>query len=312
MKIYEKKITLALALKVGKYIEKEFDDVKVIYTRETDKFVELHKRAAVANDNNVDLFICIHCNAGQKNVYGTETYVMGLHKTEENLSVAKRENASILMEENYEAKYAGFDPNSPEANIIFALYQNAFLDQSLELASKIQSQFQHSAGRRNRGVKQAGFLVLYMTTMPSLLIEAGFLSNDKEEKYLSTEEGQDYIASAIFRAFKEYKFEMDGVAAEDISTSADTKNNQNIVFKVQLITSSKPIPLDSPKFEDIEGVQEYISDGWFKYIVGDEKNLVSAYSLQSEIRNKGFKSAFVVAFNDNERISLQEALKLLK
>jgi len=310
--ITESKIALAIALKLGQYIEKETDDVEVIYTRTKDEFVELHKRASIANENNADLFICIHLNAGPKSVYGAETYVMGIEKTTANLAVAKRENAAILMEDNYEARYDGYDPNSPEANIIFSLYQNAHLEQSLKLASKIQNQFQQEAGRRNRGVKQAGFLVLYKTTMPSILIETGFLTHSKEAKFLSSDEGQDHIASAIYRAFKEYKFEMEGVVSEDYTDQTDTKENQDIVFKVQIITSSKPIPLDSPNFEGIKDVKEYISGGWYKYTAGEERDLKSVYSLQEDIREKGFKSAFVVAFNNDKRISLQKAIKLLE
>ncbi len=310
--ITESKIALAIALKLGRYIEKDADEVEVIYTRTKDEFVELHKRASIANENNADLFICIHLNAGPKSVFGAETYVMGIEKTTANLAVAKRENAAILMEDNYEARYDGYDPSSPEANIIFSLYQNAYLEQSLELASKIQNQFQKGAGRRNRGVKQAGFLVLYKTAMPSILIEGGFLTNSEEAKFLVSDKGQDHIALAIYRAFKEYKFEVEGVISEDYTEQVDAEGNQNIVFKVQIITSSKPIPLDSPSFKDIKGVEEYISGGWYKYTAGEERDLKSVYSLQKNIREKGFKSAFVVAFNNDKRISLQKAIKLLE
>lgn len=210
----EKEVALAVGLRLGKYIEEHFKDIKVIYTRKTDVFVELHERAAIANNNKADLFICIHCNSGPKDAFGAETYVMGLHRTESNLNVAKRENASILMEDNYKANYDGFDPNSPEANIIFTLYQNAFLDQSLALASAIQSQFKEKLGRYSRGVKQAGFLVLYKTTMPSILIETGFLTNATEEKFLASEEGQDKIANSIFNAFSLYKRDIEGVKGD--------------------------------------------------------------------------------------------------
>lgn len=308
----ESKVALAIALKLGQYIEKEINDVEVIYTRTKDEFIELHKRASIANENNADLFICIHLNAGPKSVYGTETYVMGIEKTTANLAVAKRENAAILMEDNYKARYDGYDPNSPEANIIFSLYQNAYLEQSLKLASKIQNQFQQGAGRRNRGVKQAGFLVLYKTTMPSILIETGFLTHSKEAKFLSSDKGQDHIALAIYRAFKEYKFEVEGIAPEDYTGQIGAKEDQNVVFKVQIITSSKPIPLDSPNFDGIKNVKEYISGGWYKYTSGEERDLKSVYSLQEDIREKGFKSAFVVAFNNDKRITLQKAIKLLE
>ena len=195
----EKNVALDIALKLGKLIEEKFPDVNVIYTRKTDVFVELHERAEIANRSKADLFICIHCNSGGPSAFGVETYVMGLHKTEDNLNVAKRENSSILLEKDYKQKYDGFDPNSPEANIIFSLYQNSFLAQSLKLAALIQNQTEDYAGRYNRGVKQAGFLVLYRTTMPSLLVETGFLTNKTEEKYLLSDKGQTTIATSVFR-----------------------------------------------------------------------------------------------------------------
>jgi N-acetylmuramoyl-L-alanine amidase len=206
----EKDVALAIALKLGQYIEETFPDVKVIYTRKTDVFIELMERAAIANKAKADLFISIHCNASpNKAAYGTETYAMGLHVSEANLNVAKRENSVILLEENYETNYDGFDPKSTEAYIIFSLYQNVNIDKSLSLASKIQTQFEERVKRFNRGVKQAGFIVLYKTNMPSILIETGFLSNPQEEKFLASDEGQVNVASAIFRAFREYKSEME-------------------------------------------------------------------------------------------------------
>lgn len=202
----EKDITLSIALKTGKYIEENLSDVEVIYTRKTDVFVELYKRAKIANEAKADLFISIHCNANKSSSpYGAETYVMGLHKSEANLAVAQLENAAILLEEDYHVKYDGFDPNSPEGNIFFSMLQNAYLDQSLYLASNVQKHFKDRVNLFDRGVKQAGFLVLYKTTMPSVLIETGFISNSKEEKLLASDEGQNYIASAIFRAIKDYK-----------------------------------------------------------------------------------------------------------
>lgn len=202
----EKDITLALALKTGKYIEENLPDVQVIYTRKTDVFVELYRRAKIANEAKADLFISIHCNANKSTTpFGAETYVMGLHKSEANLAVAQTENASIMLEDDYHVKYDGFDPTSPEGYIFFSMLQNAFLDQSLTLATNVQKHFKERVNLFDRGVKQAGFLVLYKTTMPSVLIETGFISNAKEEKILTSEEGQNYIASAIFRAVKDYK-----------------------------------------------------------------------------------------------------------
>ncbi len=206
----EKEVALAISLKLGKYIEENFPDVRVIYTRKTDVFVELVERAEIANRAKADLFISIHCNASTNKVaYGTETYAMGLHVSEANLNVAKRENSVILLEENYEQNYGGFDPKSTEAYIIFSLYQNVNIDKSLTLASKIQTQFEERMKKFNRGVKQAGFIVLYKTNMPAILIETGFLTNKEDEAYLSSDTGQDLVASAIYRAFREYKEELE-------------------------------------------------------------------------------------------------------
>jgi N-acetylmuramoyl-L-alanine amidase len=266
----EKNIALQIALKFGGLIEKNFPDIKVIYTRKTDVFVELHERAGIANRAKADLFICIHCNSacvreGRKDIcneatHGPETYVMGLHKTEDNLAVARRENSTILLEKDYKTKYDGFDPNSPEANIIFTLFQNAFMNQSISLASKIQNEFEEYAGRSGRGVKQAGFLVLYRTTMPSVLVETGFLTNKSEEKYLSSENGQGDISNAIFRAFKEYKVDLESEQIPDApqkspqpevseSTNKSSKDSLKDTAKQEQkeLQKSNPDPLQTKK-----------------------------------------------------------------
>ncbi len=205
----EKNITLAIALKLGKIIKENLTDVNVIYTRDDDRFVELWERASIANKNNADFFISIHVNANEKpSAKGTETYTMGLHKTNENLEVAKRENSVVLMENDYSKRYDGFDPKSPEANIIFSMYQNVHLEQSIRFASKVEKQFKNETKRLSLGVKQAGFLVLWKTTMPSVLIETGFLSNEGERKFLCSDDGQESLANGIFEALKEYKEEV--------------------------------------------------------------------------------------------------------
>lgn len=211
-KTYEKDVALKIALKLGAYIEKNVPGVKVIYTRKEDKFVELAERANIANKNKADLFICIHANSipGGK-AFGTETFVMGLHKDKANFEVAKRENSVILLEEDYQAKYEGFDPKSPESYILFTINQSSFLESSLLFASKVEDQFKNKVGRSSRGVKQAGFMVLWQTTMPSVLIETGFLSHSSEEQFLASEDGQNLIASGIYRAFKEYKTQIEAV-----------------------------------------------------------------------------------------------------
>jgi len=210
----EKDVALQIAMELGETIKQYLKDVEVIYTRNTDEFIGLKERATVANKKGADLFISIHCNAVEANKersYGTETWVMGLHKSEANLEVAQRENSVILLEENNSEKYEGFDPNDPQSYILFSLYQNANLENSLNLADKIETQFTERVGRHSRGVKQAGFVVLYQTSMPSVLVEVGFLTNNKEEKYLNDKLGQTYIASGIFRAFRDYKNEIESV-----------------------------------------------------------------------------------------------------
>jgi len=208
----EKDLALSIALKVGDYIEKNIPGVKVIYTRKDDRYLALDERANIANKNKADLFICIHANANPNTkAYGTETFVMGLHKDEGNLAIAQRENSVILMDENYEERYEGFNPNSPESYILFALIQSAYQESSLKFAQKVENQFKDRVGRLSRGVKQAGFVVLWRTTMPSVLIETGFLTNSTEEKFLAGDDGQELIASGIYRAFKEYKNEVESI-----------------------------------------------------------------------------------------------------
>lgn len=206
----EKDIVLSVALKLGNLIKKNYPNVKVVYTRDKDEFIELNERANIANRNNANLFISIHVNSvdGSSSSHGTETFVMGLHKNEANLAVAKRENSVILQEDNYSSKYDGFDPNDPESNIIFSLFQNAYSDQSLLLAASIQNEFT-SLKRYDRGVKQAGFLVLWKTAMPSVLAELGFISNPEEEAYLKSESGQTELAVSLYNAFAKYKSQYD-------------------------------------------------------------------------------------------------------
>jgi len=332
----EKDITLALALKLGKLIQSYFNDVKVIYTRDSDEFVELYQRAKIANENHANLFICIHINSSEnKQPYGFETFVMGLKKSQANLAVAKKENAAILLEKDYKNNYDGFDPNSPEANIIFSLYQNAYLDLSLDFSARIQKQFMKRVSSKDRGVSQAGFLVLYKTAMPAVLIEAGFISNQKEEEFLISENGKNTIAKSIFEAFREYKFKLEGInnqsqvyAQKDenesktdenlnpdvktVNTDSINYNKTDISFRVQFATSSNEKNISEKDVDNIGIVKMYYHNGLYKYTVGNEKNLSDANKLLISIQDKGFKDAFVVAFLNNERISAAEAVKILK
>ncbi|MBA2583929.1 MAG: N-acetylmuramoyl-L-alanine amidase [Bacteroidetes bacterium] len=345
----EKDIALGISLKLGKYIEENLKDVEVVYTRDSDKFIELHERAAIANRIKADLFICIHCNAGASTAYGAETYVMGLHKTKDNLNVAKRENSAILMEKDYKKEYEGFDPQSDEANIMFSLYQSTYLEQSLNFAAKIQTQFRDRVGRHDRGVKQAGFLVLYMTAMPSVLIETGFLSNNMDEAFLRTDEGQVLMASAIFRAFKEYKLEIDGksepkepkeiqktvvennekvvLPVKEVKIESEPENKKpkqikkpvvlevakidGIIFKVQFATSIALLDIKPENFKGLTGVEAFKAGEIYRYAVGMEKTIDGAKILQEEVKGKGYKDAFIISFKNGERISVAEAIKEL-
>jgi N-acetylmuramoyl-L-alanine amidase len=319
----EKDIVLSIALKTGKYIEENLPDVEVIYTRKTDEFVELFRRAEIANESNADLFISIHCNASRSpKPYGAETFVMGLHRSQENLEVAKKENAAILLEDDYEITYGGFDPNSPEAHIVFSLFQNAYLEQSLEFSRLVQDQFRERTRRNDRGVKQAGFLVLYQIAMPGVLIETGFLSNLEEERFLMSEQGQSYLASAIFRAFREYKENVEkagyvqqlahaGNLSGDHHNEASLQKGQ-ISFRVQFAASSEDLPLSSPGFNALSQVKKYFHLGLFKYTSGDEATLEAALKHRDQVVRKGFRDAFVVAFSNEERIDINKAVEIIQ
>ncbi len=330
----EKDVALSISLKLGDYLKETFPNLNVIYTRKTDVFIELNERAKIANRNKADLFICIHANAGSSSAFGTETYVMGNAKSETNLKAAQRENASILLEENYEAKYDNFDPNSAESYIALTLMQSAFQEQSIAFADKVQRQFRERVGRKDRGVKQAPFLVLHQTTMPSVLIETGFLTNISEEKFLTSDVGQDYLASAIYRAFKEYNTEIENRAkllygADKVSQSREketqhskkdhqkstlkpTVSNEDVTFMVQLATSSKLVETKPENFKRLEGVTYYEAGGLYRYTYGNVDSWDRAYELQKEAVDKGYNDAFIIAFHKGKRVSVNEALKLLK
>ncbi len=324
--VKEKDIALKIALKLGEYIETYIPNVKVVYTRKSDQFIPLYKRAEIANKVDANVFISVHCNSlppKKKHINGTETYVMGLHTAETNLQVAKRENNVILLEEDYTQRYDGFDPNSPEAHIMLSMYQNAYLGQSILLAEKVEAQFKNRAKRNSRGVKQAGFVVLKATSMPSVLIETGFLSNKTEENYLRSEKGQAYIASAIYRAFKEYRAAIENVdqlsqipkysnPSPSPSPQVATKTPaENIVFKVQLASSPTPINKQAGSFKQVKNLEEYKIGGAYKYVTGSHQTMTSAVQSQRFWRQHGFPDAFVVAFKGNQRISVAEAKAIL-
>lgn len=450
---YEKDIALKVALKFGELINQNFPDVKVIYTRKDDRFVELRQRGRIANQNHADLFVSIHCNSTEgKEAKGVETWIMGNHKNDANLKVAQLENSAILQEQNHEANYDNFDPNSPDAYIIFSLYQNAFMDQSLGFAAKLQEQYGQRVPSPNRGIKQAGFLVLWSCALPSVLTEIGFISNPTEEKFLNSEDGQLKIATSLFNAFKEYKYQVEGfnnqaevkkpAAAEpakpaaapakpavepakpvteptkpvadstkpvatpekpaiepakpatepvkpaaadttrptakptDIPSAAsvlnDTAHTQTVaespapeppsapkpdtaqpqpaepaapvietpapdtvqteaviespapdlepapaprlVFKIQFASSSTDKPLDAPEFKNLNlpVLSKYEDNGLFKYCCGEAETPEAAQQILRQVQEAGFKDAFMVVFSNGQRISTQEAYRILQ
>jgi N-acetylmuramoyl-L-alanine amidase len=300
----EKDLVLEISLKLGKYIEKNFPDIQVIYTRKTDTLIPLYKRAEIANKNKADLFISVHINANSNTqARGTETYAMGLHKSQSNLEVAQKENAAILYEEDYTKKYEGFDPNSAESYIIFSLIQNAYLKQSLNFASSIQKFFTDKTKLRNRGVKQAGFLVLYKTTMPRVLIEAGFISNPREEDFLNSPEGKEKIAQSIFNAFKEYKEDIESNSAMLTQSNASS----GITFKLQIAASSNKIPTKSNFFKGYDDVEILEGKENYKYTIGQFSDYEEAVQFKEQIKSD-FPGAFVIAVQNNQIIPLQKAI----
>jgi N-acetylmuramoyl-L-alanine amidase len=325
-KQYEKHIALAVSLKLGDYIAKAFPDIEVVYTRKTDVFLELRERTELANQSDADLFISVHCDGfTSANASGASVFVMGMSKLKANMDVAMRENSVIYMEDNYQEKYEGFDPQSAESYIVFSLMQNTYLDQSISFAEKIDDEFATRAKRKSRGVKQAPFYVISRVNMPSVLIECGFLTNPKEEDYLNTETGQDYIASAIFRSFRSYKESIDVTSnqaeekkeivqktevekPEEVVREEEKVAEVAIVYKVQIGTYLKNMQ-NSERFQSLEA-EEQIVNGTYKYFIGNTSSKVDADKLKKKMREKGFNGAFVIAFKDGIRINVKEALSL--
>tara|TARA_B100000902_G_scaffold175658_1_gene169400 strand:- start:8704 stop:9903 length:1200 start_codon:yes stop_codon:yes gene_type:complete len=330
-KKYEKDIALSISLKLGLYIEKNFPQIDIIYTRESDIFLELRERTELANKTDADLFISIHCDGfTNPSASGASVFVMGMSKLKANMDVAMRENSVIYMEDNYKEKYEGFDPQTAESYIVFSLMQNTYLEQSISFAEDVENEFSSRAKRKSRGVKQAPFYVISRVNMPSVLIETGFLTNPEEEDYLHTVEGQDYIASAIFRAFRSYKERIDkatlrlteiqkreeqaskdNIEAKEIVSDKDIEKEEikpNIIYKVQIGTYLKEM-MNTDKFKDLT-LEETFNNGTYKYSVGNTSSKDEADRLKKIMREKGFNGAFVIAFSDGIRINVKEALSL--
>ncbi len=319
----EKDIVLDIALKLGNHIRSTFPGVKVIYTRDRDVFVPLHQRAAIANKSSADLFISIHVNAvARGSAQGTETFILGQHRSSENLEVAKKENAVILLEDDYQTIYEGFDPNSPESYIMFELVQDEYIEQSAMLAAAVQDQFRTKARRIDRSVKQAGFLVLRQTAMPGILIETGFISHPAERSYLMSESGRNALALSVFEAFKEYKRKIEaksgflvsaapGTSTSDApATSAlpmEQKQANSVFFSVQIASLSSPVEAKAANFKGEKEVFMQNTGNTYRYFCGRYPNHGQAKAAQKRLNSK-FKGAFVVAFENDNLIPVEKAV----
>ncbi|WP_235942585.1 N-acetylmuramoyl-L-alanine amidase family protein [Salinimicrobium oceani] len=315
----EKDIALNIVLKVGAELEK-LADVKVIYTRKTDVFITLAERANIANKAEADLFVSVHMNGHKSQAQGTETFVLGLHRNEDNLEVAMRENQVIFLEEDYEVTYDGFNPNSPESYIGLTLMQEEYLDQSIMLADLIQKNFTNVNKRVNRGVKQAGFLVLRQTYMPSVLVEAGFLSNKSEGAYLNSSNGQSAISESIVQAVKDYKNSinlglLDGIEADPAVALTTEPEEQpvdiydGITFKVQLAATGKKIDPNPKNFNGLREVSRSKEGKLFKYYYGATSSYSQIKDLHDAAKRSGYRDSFIVAFRGNDKLSVNDALK---
>ncbi|WP_299012443.1 N-acetylmuramoyl-L-alanine amidase [uncultured Polaribacter sp.] len=303
----EKSIVLKVALAIGNLLNNK-KDVKVIYTRHTDVFIDLWKRGDIANHAKADLFVSIHCDSHTSNAYGAGTFVLGLRGNKKNLEIAKRENASILLEDNFEKRYKGFDPNSAESVIGLSLLQEENLDKSLVLASLIQTNFAFKLKRNDRKVKQDNFQVLRETIMPSVLVELGFLTNKREGRYLNSKKGQQEMAKAVADAIYKYinNLKLNTVADQN---SAKPVNQNAIVYKVQLASSKTKLATKSYNFKGLKNVERVAVDSYFKYYFGNSGVYKEVQKSLKKAKAKGYKTAFIVAFKNGEKISLKEALK---
>ena len=320
----EKNINLNVARKLGRLIEDNCNDTKVVYTRKSDIFVPLHRRAEIANNAKANLFISIHTNAvAKKNSYvkGTETYTLGLHRTEENLEVAKKENSVILIEDDYKQRYAGFNPNSSESYIIFEFMQDKNMSQSVNFATLIQQNFK-SYNRIDKGVHQAGFLVLRETSMPSVLIELGYISNPSEETYLLSDKGTTDLANAIYRAFINYKGNSSKIKPTTITSNTrqeittpkekETKETSKIKFKIQILASDRVLPQNSKQFKGLKPVSWYKENGLIKYTYAEDEDYNKILKIKRKIVDPKFKDAFIIAFKNDTKININKAIKEFK
>lgn len=314
----EKVIALKIVLQVGELLEKQ-PNIKVVYTRKTDVFVTLKKRGAIANKADADLFVSVHCNAHHTQAYGSETFVLGIHANRQNFEVAKAENSVILLEDNHEENYKGFDPNSPESVIGLTLMQEEYLDQSIQLASIIQKGFATTLKRKNRGVKQAGFVVLHQTYMPSILIETGFLTNKIEGIYLNSKVGQQKFAKNISKNILKYikQLTLNTVTNGKVIVNTPKKNTstpvkkpyKNVEFKVQIAAGSRKLETKAYNFNGLRNIERIKVGRIYKYYIGNTSSYSKIKEFQKKAKSKGYKKAFIVAFKNGKKISLEDFLK---
>lgn len=306
---YEKNIALSIALKIGAELEKR-NDIKIIYTRKTDVFVDLFKRAQIANKAKADLFISIHCDAHNSNAYGAGTFVLGLHANQRNFEIAKKENSVIFKEKNYEQNYGGFNPNNPESVISLVLMQEEYLDQSIVAANLIQEFFTKNLKRKNRTVKQAGFIVLKYTYMPSVLVETGFLTNKNEGKYLNSKKGQMEMSSTIADAIIKYKKVVANSYSEFSSDLINDDNINNTYLKIQIASSNKFLELKSYNFKGLTMLSYSYSKSRnsYKYYFENTQSYTQAKKYLLKAKRAGFKDAIIVAFDNGKKITLDQFL----
>lgn len=328
----EKDINLNVALETGRLIRQNCKDVIVIYTRDTDDFVELAKRADIANKAKADFFISIHTNSAKNSsANGAETYLLGAeeNRTSANLSVATQENSAILLEKDYQTNYAGYDPKSPESQIIFEFMQNEYQKESLNMASLVQKELTGTAKRNDRGVHQAGFLVLWKSAMPSILIELGYISNQSDREYMTSSKGVEELSKCIYQAFKAYLETTrsqkaliaqaqggsnntttagKGTSAKSSPSEKKKVQDDTPVFKIQFLTSDTKMSASNAKFKGLSGVESYKDGKLYKYTCEPTTNYDEARKNQAKVREK-YKDAFIVAFKGGDRIDLQKAIQ---
>ena len=305
----EKDIVLAVGKKLGNLISANNSDVKVVYTRSSDVFVELGNRATIANKAKADLFISLHCNALDKrktSPSGVETYVLGLHRSKDNLNVAKAENAVILYEPDYSTRYQGFNPNEPESYIMFEFMADQYLNQSVNFATFVQNRLVNNSKRVNRNVRQAGFLVLRDVAMPSVLVELGYITNSADERYMKSESGQNSLANSVYLAFKDYKREYD--KKNHLYTSSNQKQANDSAasgisseYRIQFLTSSRVLKDNAPQLKGLSPVNYYLDGTTYKYTYGSSPDIKGINESLKMVQTK-FKDAFIVEFKNGNRI----------